>query len=101
MKPLPLVSFRIDNLELRSCDSHLTSIEPASTLEIVQWSKHANGSPYCWTVASWRVDGGGICLQFVDSRPFDDRIDGARLWEMIRFGQKFLADFCRSEDTEC
>lgn len=87
----------IKNLELRTCDNHLTSHSEPTTANIVRWIPSDEGKPFCIVIAYWRKDDEGFYLHFVGSRPFDAEIDGASFWQLCVLGQKNLDEFFEQE----
>lgn len=75
-------NFRIGNIELRSCDEHLTNYNEHTKAEIVWWNKD-----YCYTLAYYQIntEDGYSNLSFVANRPFDDKVDHQ---------EKFVASDC-------
>ena len=84
-------SFRIENLELRSCGEHLfvDGVEH-NRAEIIQWANDTGKKEYCWTVAYWNKGKEGYNLQFVGGRPFD--VDGELFMKLAKQGQQMLDD---------
>ena len=81
------VSFRIGNLELRSCDENLLRVKIFTTLEIVYWENKG----HCWVVAHWEEGNSGeYSLVFCVGRPFNDYIDREVFWDLAYSGQKAL-----------
>lgn len=46
-------SIHKNELELRSCNSSLTTEGEHTTAEIVKWHKNIEGKSYCYTLAFW------------------------------------------------
>lgn len=80
----------IKNLELRSCDIHLTSQGELVTAEIVQWIPSDTSKPFCIVIAYWRRDSEGFYLHFVGSRPFDSEVISTDFWQLCVDGQNIL-----------
>ena len=78
-------SFKIGNLECRSCNNSLVIKGRHTTAEIVQW--HNN---YCWTIAYWLEDKEGFYLHFVGSPPFEINVDPVEFMILAGKGQKKL-----------
>ena len=73
-------SYRIGDLEVRSCNEFLLSVEPHTRAEIVKYG--SNNS--CYTLAVWVKDD----LKFIGKRPFDE--DSVVFMELAKIGQQFL-----------
>lgn len=86
MKELTL---KLNDLELKSCNSGLLSSSPHSSANIVKNDIDHEGKPYCYSLAYWTKGSEGYSLQFVGDRPF--RYSTAEdFWFLAEFGQKFL-----------
>ena len=81
-------SFKVGNLEVRSCDKNLLQEGEHVTAEIIEW-KVCDGKPYCSTVAHW-VDSGEkyFDLLFISSRPYE--VDKHDLFYLAELGHKNL-----------
>lgn len=83
---------KISNIELRTCDKHLSLSLPHDTIDVVQWHKDADGEPYCFSIAYFVRHDEGYNLKFVGARPFlyvaDERVP--ELWEALHEAQKVL-----------
>ena len=84
-------SFRIEDLELRSCGEHLLvdGVEH-NRAEIVKWAKDTGKKECCWTVAYWDKHEDGYDLKFVGNRPFDTNQD--IFMKLAKQGQQLLDD---------
>jgi hypothetical protein len=80
MKPFRM---KIDDIEARTCDEHLSNFKDISTIEIVKWEANT-----CFTVACFNKDSDGFFLKFVGSRPF--QLDSFTFFEIARNAQAFL-----------
>lgn len=82
--------FRIDDMELRSCNQHLLSEGEHTTAEIIYWSEDKEGKKFCWAVAYWVKNDKGYYLKFVGSRPFDKFDLWSEFGQLARQGQELL-----------
>ena len=80
-------NFRIGNIELRSCDEHLTNDNEHTRAEIVWWNKD-----YCYTLAYYQIntEDGYSNLSFVANRPFDDKVDPNVFMALAKLGGNIL-----------
>lgn len=83
-------NFRVEDLEVRSCNEHLLSKGEHNRAEIVKWAKDTGGKEYYWTVAYWNEHKEGYDLQFVSGLPFD--VDGKLFMKLAKQGQRMLDD---------
>lgn len=84
-------SFRIEDLELRSCgDNLLVEGVEHTKAEIVKWAKDTGQKEYCWTVAYWDRHKEGYDLKFVGNRPFDT--NQKIFMALAKQGQQLLED---------
>ena len=84
-------SFRIEDLELRSCGDHLLIEGVKHTrAEIIKWAKDTEQKEYCWTVAYWNRHKEGYDLQFIGNRPFDTNQE--IFMKLAKQGQQLLED---------
>lgn len=81
-------NFRINDLELKSCNQRLLQDGEHLTAEIIQWSKNEDREAYCWVVAHWDSTEDGYNLKLVGSRPF--RTDKDSFWRLAEQGQVIL-----------
>lgn len=84
-------SFRIEDIELRSCGEHLLvdGVEH-NRAEIVKWANDTGKKEYCWTVAYWNKHKEGYDLEFVGARPFDTNQE--IFMKLAKQGQQLLDD---------
>lgn len=84
-------SFRIEDLELRSCGEHLLvdGVEH-NRAEIVKWANDTDKKECCWTVAYWDKHKDGYDLKFIGNRPFDTNQD--IFMKLAKLGQQLLDD---------
>jgi len=86
MKPF---SYRIGNLELRSCDEHqLVEDTEHTSAHIVEWDEGAK--PHCWVLLFWKRHREGYDIHFVGDRPFRTSESLKTLWKLMKHGQKML-----------
>ena len=85
-------SYRIDDMEVRSCNESLLSEEPHTRAEIVKWG--SNNS--CYTLAHWNKDSDGFYLKFVGNRPLDE--DFVVFMELVKIGQQFLDKYLQQKE---
>ena len=92
---------RIDDMELKSCDSHLLGLEDHETAEIVMWEfeRTVIETPYCYTIAYWVRNREGYYLKFVGNRPFDIRIDKIAFFKLAELGQKHLDEYFSEQEA--
>ena len=88
--------FKINNLELHSCDKYLLDDGEHITAEVVQYTE----SGYSYTIAFWKRDSEGYNIVFVGSRPFDDEVNWQSLQILLMEGQRYL-DIKYNEEDEC
>jgi hypothetical protein len=81
-------NLRIEDLEVRSCDSNLLSSSEHTRAHIVKWSNDTDKKEYCWTIAYWIEGKETIDLQFVGARPFE--VDWELFMKIAREGQRML-----------
>jgi hypothetical protein len=81
-------NFRIEDLEVRSCNTHLLSNGEHTTAEIVKWYNDTDNNFTCFTLAYWNKGKEGYDLKFVGSRPFD--VDGELFMKLAKQGQQIL-----------
>ena len=86
-------SFKIEDLELRSCDEHLMCSETHDRAEIVKWE--SDNHNHCYTIAYWDVDKEGYYAKFVGNRFVD--IDSVALLKLLNKGQQILDVLFESE----
>ena len=77
-------SYRIDDMEVRSCNDYLLSEEPHTRAEIVRHI--SDGS--CYAVARWVEDTEGFDLHFVGKRPFS--VEPVSFMKLAELGQYML-----------
>ncbi|MDH3355794.1 MAG: hypothetical protein OEL79_11340, partial [Chromatiales bacterium] len=78
--PLERLVMRVADVELRTCDIHLTSTGEHVTAEIVKWH---DGEETCHTIACWRKGKDGFDLSFIGDRPFE-ACDGDLFWRLAK-----------------
>ena len=83
-------SIRIDQLELRTCNNHLTLEQPYTTAEIVAWVDSPGKKSYCYTIARWEKDSEGYSLKMIGNRPFDKDIEQSTFMFLAKQGQTGL-----------
>lgn len=84
-------NFRIENLEVRSCEKHLLLEEKHEIAEIIKWEKDVNDKKeYCYAIAYWNKTKEGYDLLFMGDRPF--KIDKNIFWQLAEQGQKLLEE---------
>jgi len=88
--------YRIGNIEARSCDVHLTTWRPATTIELVQWAE--GEKPHCWAIAWFIREKEGYKMVFCGDRPFDLAINRMDFMTIAESAQRVLDRFCE-EDT--
>lgn len=88
-------SFKVEDLEVRSCNAHLLSGGEHNRAEIVKWAKDTGEKKYCWTVAYWSKNKDGYDLKFLGKRPFD--VDSGVFMKLAKQGQEMLDDAFNSE----
>jgi hypothetical protein len=81
-------NFRIDDLEVRSCNTHLLSDGEHNRAEIVKWNNGTDEKEHCFTLAYWNKGKEGYDLKFVGSRPFD--VNGELFMKLAKQGQQML-----------
>ena len=86
---------RENNLEVRSCDIHLTSTGEHVTCEIVKYFDGVTKS--CYTVAYWQRHKDGFDLKYVGRRPIDS-CDMGEFWHLSNFGQDKLDKYFEEID---
>ena len=65
-------NMRIEDIEVRSCNSTLISEGEHTTAEIVKWNCDVPNQEYCFTVAYWKkINYDRLDLIFVGDRPFE------------------------------
>ena len=77
-------TFRIDDLELRSCNKNLLEEGEHTTAEIVKWFKEDT----CYVVAHWVLGRECYDLMFVSDRFI--KVDKSVLMELAEMGQNIL-----------
>jgi hypothetical protein len=82
-------NFKIDNLELRSCDESLMNYSEHKTAEIVKWFKNSES---CYTIGYFEKDSEEYFFKFVGDRPIDDEVDWNNFKQLIITGYIFLQD---------
>lgn len=97
------VNYRQDNLELRSCDEHLTlNNSEHTTLEIVRWSKYdGDNKEYCCVIAYYEVSKEYVpSLKFVADRPFEQDINKDDFWQLAELGNQMLSSKMEREHKD-
>lgn len=97
------VNVNLDDLELRSCDNHLlTNDGEHTTMDIIKWDKMHDGKKHCYSLAYFKVKPEDLIadLIFVDGRPFDNKIDKDKFWQLARLGYKILKSKMEREYNE-
>lgn len=89
-------TFRIDDLELRSCGEHLLLDCEHNTAEIIQWDKTINDEVYCCVVAYWQKDSEGYYLRFVGDRPFNTNKEV--FMQLAEQGQRILDNIFKNNN---
>ena len=91
------INFKIreGNLELRSCNKHLTDDYPHTTAEIVEWFKNDDS---CYTIANYNIGEESVDLHFCNSRPFMKTVDVKTFFDLCEVGQKLLERAYEEED---
>ena len=79
-------SFRIGDLEARSCNDSLLNDGDHTTGEIVCWENLTT----CYVVAYWVKNREGYDLKFVGARPFDPDLERDDFFTLAELGQKIL-----------
>lgn len=87
MKPILNFSYRLFNIEVRSCGEHLLPTVPHITAEIIEWSTTGHN---CWTIAHWKKHKEGYDLIFCGNRPFVRTVDMKDFWMLAGEGQALL-----------
>ena len=82
-------SFRLGNMEVRSCGEHLMQNKEHDTAEIIYWYDD-EFEKYCYVIAYWVKDNEGYDLQFVGSRPLSHFDQWNDFGKLIKVGQKEL-----------
>ena len=86
-------SLRINDLELRACDTMLRPKEPFSTLEIrlyVEAETYQTIAYWEYVQLEYHPENSGWDLRFVNHRPLLKTVDKEDFWTLIRTGQKKL-----------
>jgi len=84
-------SFRIDNMELRSCGKNLLQNQEHNTAEIIYWEKDKEEKDYCYVIAYYEISkDNNVDLQFVGDRPFSEKIDWNQFYKIAKQGQEVL-----------
>lgn len=91
-------SFRLEDLEVRSCGEHLLSGGNHDRAEIVKWDKNTNGEEYCFAVAYWDKTKDGYNLKFVGKRPFSIN-NKDNFWKLAQQGQVLLEEEFNAQST--
>lgn len=81
-------SFRIENLEVRSCNKYLLSDGEHERAEIIEWSTNTAEKEVCATIANWDKGEERYNLRFVGSRPF--YVDKELFMILAKLGQEVL-----------
>jgi len=84
--------YRIGNIEARSCDVHLTSWSPATTIELVQWAEDEKDK-HCWAIAWFVKEKEGYGMVFCGDRPFDAAINRMDFMTIAEAAQMALDKF--------
>ena len=87
MKEKFIFSKSIGQLEARSCNETLSSTDEHKTIEIVRWN---DDSMSCYTVAYFKVGVESADLNFVDGRPFDEKINREDFWKLAKCSYEIL-----------
>ncbi len=78
---------RIGNLELSTCDKHLTQSGTLDHAEICQWGDK-NG--HKWTIAYFQPHSEGYDLKFVGERPLVKGVRWLEFKKLVRLGYDLL-----------
>ncbi|MBK7380609.1 MAG: hypothetical protein IPJ03_16760 [Ignavibacteriales bacterium] len=79
-------SFRIGDMEVRSCGDFLLSGGEHVRAEIIVWQR--DGKEFCYTIAYWKKTKESYDLLFVGDRPF--RANKDIFWKLAEQGQEML-----------
>jgi len=91
MKELKEIKFRIENLELRSCDINLIERKELTTMTISRWSGDSRVEIAYWIMNKDK----NFHLNFVGNRPMSNNVSKNDLWFLIEVGQKFLDEYSK------
>jgi len=85
-------SFRLGNIEIRSCNKILTSKGDHVTAEIVEWLDHDST---CFTIAYFKNTTEGFEMKFILDRPVRDSVNWVDLGVLIRKGYELLESYSK------
>lgn len=89
-------SFKIGDMECRSCGKQLLLDEPHDRAEIIRWYNSRNPEGvFCYVLANWEPKKEGFDLLFCGSRPFE--VDRDIFWKLAEWGQERLEEDVRDE----
>jgi hypothetical protein len=80
---------KINNLELRTCDSHLLSFDKHSTMEI---REQLSDDRYI-TIAYWEKGKESFYLKHVGNRAISATIDPVTFMKLVKDGQEYLDEY--------
>lgn len=84
-------SYRLGNLEARTCNENLLQGEPLTTVEIIVWEETLETGKSCYVAACFRNGD----LSFIRDRPFS--LDHDTFMEVAEQGHRYL----RHQKGEC
>lgn len=84
-------SFRIDNLEVGSCDKRLSYDGDQNMAEISCWEKDSR-----WVIAVLEKNGESVDLRTIGDRPFDDSINWDTFKKISQIGMTLLLEYKES-----
>ena len=95
-------NYRIGNIEVRSCDIHLTSNSVHDRAEIVKWNKKEGDGEYCYTLAYFIPDDEhDFNLKFVGDRPHNEGVSPRIFMHLAETGYRLLVgDFEEPKEEE-
>jgi hypothetical protein len=86
-------SFRMGNIELRSCNKNLLQAGEHDRAEIIRWRTDLKGNNSCVAIAVFRPKSEGYDLSFVGEGPLDKTVDWFDLRKLIEYGYEMLKEY--------